>query len=139
MLSNHTMHEITNAAADLARRERKVPHIFTAPEVAVLNSGHLTPLGAIPFIGNYIPAGWERLDLETEKNVDGIAHDQSVRSMPRHFFVDSSGCDKTGRAMSDKRFAELVKPGVGYAVIEAGEFQICIGAFRPASARKQAA
>lgn len=74
----------------------------------------------IPFLGDYVPEGWEV--------ADGI----------QDLFVDSTGLGGEGEpALSVRRFAERLeafrKSGdpYGFGISEAGEFQVYIRVYRP--------
>lgn len=63
----------------------------------------------IPFLGDYVPEGWAVVDS---------------------YFVDSSGSGGLWeRALTQEQFFDKLKVGRGYAVIEAGEFQVYVGEF----------
>lgn len=63
----------------------------------------------IPSLGDYRPKGWTLIDA---------------------LFVDSSGFgDSSEPALTIDQFYNKVKAGFGYAVIEAGQFQVYIGVF----------
>jgi len=63
-----------------------------------------------PNIGSYRPKGWRLVD--------------------RHF-VDKSGYGSPHEpALTIQRFLRVLKPGMGYAIIEEGEFQCYVGEFR---------
>lgn len=62
-----------------------------------------------PHFGDYRPKGWD---------------------MVEQYFVDSSGFGQAGEpALTAKQFLGKVKQGQGYAIIEAGQFQVYIGEF----------
>lgn len=61
----------------------------------------------IPFIGDYVPKGYEKTDM--------------------FLFVDSSGLGSRGEsALTQDEFIERLRPGYAYAVVEAGEFQVYV-------------
>ena len=63
------------------------------------------------FLAYYLPEGYELTD--------------------RQFFVDNSGLGgDTEPALTFEGFLREVKKGYGYAIFEAGEFQICIREYR---------
>ena len=67
-------------------------------------------LSQIPHIGDYRPKGWKLVDT---------------------LFVDSSGLGSEGEpAMTFSQFVARSKLGFGYAIIEAGQFQVRIAGFR---------
>lgn len=63
-----------------------------------------------PFIGDHVPAGWEEVDSH---------------------FVDSSGFGRPGEpALTAGQFLDALEAGYGYAITEAGQFQVYVGKFR---------
>jgi hypothetical protein len=59
-----------------------------------------------PFLGDYIPEGWKQVD---------------------ELFVDSSGVGADDEpALTHEQFLSKVKSGMGYAIAEAGQFQVYI-------------
>lgn len=64
-------------------------------------------------LGDYRPEGWELIDK---------------------LFVDSSGLGSAGSpALSAEQFLAKVKEGLGYALIEQGQFQVYVGVFEKTS------
>ena len=70
-----------------------------------------------PFLGDYVPDGWEEVD--------------------RHF-VDSSGYGANDEpALSGSQFREIIKTrnaldmATGWAIVQVGQFQVYVGEFRP--------
>lgn len=62
-----------------------------------------------PNFGNYRPKGWQ---------------------LGETYFVDNSGFGSEGEpALTPRQFGFKVKEGFGYAIIEAGQFQVYIGEF----------
>lgn len=97
------------AAVDAARKHRK-PLILEDSDIAVIRARGLADSGiTFPMIGDYVPRGYRMIAVH---------------------FVDSSGFGMPGEpALTLGEFAALLKPGHGYAVIEAGQFQVYIGEF----------
>lgn len=63
-----------------------------------------------PNIGDYRPKGYELID---------------------QLFVDSSGFgSSSGLALTIDQFLAKVKKGLGYAIIEQGQFQLYVGVFK---------
>ena len=63
-----------------------------------------------PFLGDYCPEGWELVD---------------------EFFCDSSGFGRDDEAaLSGSQFLEKCEAGYGYAITQAGQFQVYVGQFR---------
>ena len=63
-----------------------------------------------PFIGKYVPEGWEKTD---------------------EFFVDSSGFGQDDElALSIDQFKKKMKIGRAYAITSAGQFQVYVGEYK---------
>ena len=85
----------------------KAKHRGVRPLVAETDKQHLI---GIPTIGDYVPRGWKLVDT---------------------LFVDSSGFGERGEpALTMDAFYDLVRAGFGYAVVEAGQFQVHVGIFQ---------
>lgn len=117
MLSYSTIQQIAKDAADEARELCKVPYSIRQ------YSGNVESFcRRIPFLGDYVPEGWERVP-EIEP-----------------LFVDSSGFGSAGEpaltlAEFSRKLAAFKKSGdnYGFAIIEAGQFQVYIAVYRPDS------
>ena len=90
-----------------------------------LHSRNLFPL-PVPFLGDYVPEGWEILP-------DQQGEQQSL-------FCDSSGFGSENEpAMSVNQLVRKLEQyaqgdnNIGFGIIEAGEFQVVIGLYRPDS------
>ena len=104
MMSLAQIAEESRKQARKAARLHKQPYIFEEEDRA-----HLPPF-PFPNIGDYRPKGWE---------------------LVRELFVDSSGFGSESEpALTVERFIRELKPGMGYAIIEAGEFQVYVGEFK---------
>lgn len=88
-------------AAQRAAEERREPLI-------AFEDGDDAVFGA-PFLGDYVPEGW---------------------TLVRKYFVDGSGFGAPGEpALTAKEFLRKVKGGRGYAILEAGQFQVFVGEY----------
>ena len=125
MFAPSTIQDMALRAARKAARNKRVPLVLEAEDVAILRAWkgdgrpmHGTPSRelAIPFLGDYVPKGWTR----TEET----------------YFVDSSGFGAPGElALTFARFLDKVIPGRGYAVVEAGQFQVYVAEYIPPRAK----
>lgn len=113
MMSLETIRDLSREAARKAARAGKVPFTVEAEDIADLKSKGASAAGKMfPFLGSYVPKGWKRTEREAL------------------FFVDSSGFGDPGEpAMTISQFYEALEAGKGYAVIEAGQFQVYVGEF----------
>lgn len=97
------------AAADAAKRG-KVPFVCSIREVDAMQTF------PFPYLEDYVPRGWMRADKE--------------------WFVDSSGFGTEDEpALTAQQFRESLReyiaahPGSGFAIVEAGQFQVYVAAF----------
>lgn len=110
MMSIGQIEDNARKMARISRRERIVPVTFTEAELVAMRKGYKAPR-TIPMIGARTPKGWKLLQ--------------------KHF-VDSSGFGAPGEAaLTQTAFFERMQPGLGYAVVQAGQFQVYVGEFIP--------
>lgn len=116
MMSPGVIHDMALKAARKAAREKRVPLVLEAEDIAILKAKGAESGLRFPFLGTYIPRGWKRTE--------------------REFFVDSSGFGGPGEpALTLEKFLDQVKPSHGYAVTEAGQFQVYVAEYIPPRAR----
>ena len=95
--------ESRKQAAKAARLHQK-PYMFEEED-----RKHFPPF-PFPNIGDYRPKGWK---LESS------------------LFVDKTGMGGDNEpALTVEKFIQVLKPGMGYAIIEEGQFQVVIGEFK---------
>lgn len=112
MISVAAAQEMSREAAVRAAKNKEEPLYFW-PEDTENDDQLSKQLRNTPYLGTYVPRGWERLE-ET-------------------YFVDSSGFGQPGEpALTLDQFMGYLKKNldVAYAIVEAGEFQVKIGTFR---------
>jgi hypothetical protein len=110
------------SAAYIASESRRAARIAAAHgdkpviwEEGDAESFHRFPF---PFIGNWRPRGYTLVDT---------------------LFCDSSGLGAEDEpALSVRQLLARLRPGYAYAVIEAGQFQVHLGEFRPPYAARSA-
>lgn len=109
MMSLATIDAMSRKAAAKAAREKKEPFIVEAADLeAWKKDGRARPF-PFPFIGNYKPKGWKMIGT---------------------LFCDATGFGGSDEpAMTREQLIERLKVGNGYAVIEAGQFQVYVGEF----------
>ena len=101
MMDLTTIKAMNKEAEGKAKTELKQPYVAKTNGDAGVRSA--------PAIGDYVPAGWR----PTKK-----------------YFVDSSGFGASGElALTFNQFLAEVKKGYGYAICEAGQFQVYIQEF----------
>lgn len=99
-----TIQAMSEEAALVAEEEGLEPAVY---------NGDFEAICPIPNLGTYIPDGWELVEK---------------------YFVDSSGFGQEGEpALTIRQFKSKLIIGRGYAVIEAGQFQVYIGEFEKLS------
>jgi len=97
---------MSQEAARKAARLHKVPYIVWPQDLEGWKAGHINSL-PFPFLGSYVPKGWK---------------------MVNEYFVDLSGFGAPGEpALTLKQFIDKVRVDYGYAITEAGQFQVYIG------------
>lgn len=112
MMSYSTIQAMAREAGDEARANRKLPWVF-------FNEDEITKetLRHLPFLGYYVPEDWER-------------HEE--------FFMDATDMgDEDGPAMTFRAILEKMKEvqrengkrNPGWAIFEAGQFQVWIGLY----------
>ena len=116
MFGLDVIEKMNSKAAIAASRGQKQPRVPTLSEI-----DDFPPI-PFPQLGSHVPAGWERLD-------DVM------------WFVDSSGCGRSNEtALTVTEFVAALRgyaqenPSHGYAVVDAGQFQVRVGAYRPVPA-----
>jgi hypothetical protein len=117
MMDLQSIEASSRAAAKTACKNNKTPYIVWLKELADWKLGFAAgkvPSFPFPFLGSYVPKGWKLTET---------------------YFVDSSGFGETGEAaLTIHQFLGKIKSGAGYAVTEAGQFQVYIGEFEKTAA-----
>lgn len=123
-MSGATIREFQRDAAKKAARQHLTPFIVEREDIADWKENGVRSF-PFPFIGDYVPKGWDTVKDE---------EDQDVK-----YFVDSSGFGEDNEpALSLRRFVEKLEPGFGYAVTEAGQFQVYVEKFHKIGSRVKA-
>lgn len=108
-MSGAVIAEFANRAARLAKRKGSQPWVCPA-DWDKYGFGDRQGICRVPNFGTYRPKGW------------------TMRSDT--LFVDKSGWgDSSEPALTIRAFFEQMETGVGYAMIEEGEFQCVVGVF----------
>ncbi len=106
MMSGEQIRSIASKFARKARRLGTRPLVIRSRDNLIALRGGTKK---IPFLGDYVPEGFY---LEEE------------------LFVDSSGFGRPGEAaMTQEQFLDKLEIGKGYAIREAGEFQVYVGVY----------
>jgi len=104
MMAPEYIQQVNNDQATKAKFYGWEPEVVAEPSIA-------ESLRSIKHLGDYVPEGWE--------------HEET-------YFVDSSGFGEVGEAaLTFDQFIDIVRdsPESGWAIIEAGQFQVRIGQF----------
>jgi len=103
MLDLEQIQAISRDAAKEAAKEGKTPFVVWKEDLQDI------PPFPFPFLGDYVPAGWQKVE---------------------EYFVDSTGFGTQGEAaITISQFLEKITPGRGYAITQAGEFQVKVGEY----------
>lgn len=126
MMGPGVIREQNRKAAEQAAKRKKTPVLIEQEDIDDES------LPQVPHIGDHIPEGWERVDIKGwEDPHAGIRPRDESHSNPGILFVDSSGIGSpVERALTQAQFRKTVKPGYGYAVVSAGQFQVKVGVFK---------
>lgn len=124
MMSGETIRQFQRDAAKRAARDHKTPFIVWDEDISDWKANGIRGSFPFPFIGDYIPRGWKVAEDE----------DGAVKS----YFVDSSGFGQDDEpASSLTQFLDKLVAGHGYAVTEAGQFQVYVTEFIPPKSHSQ--
>lgn len=114
MMDLGTIRRLSSDAGRRAKRNRVRP--WHPEAFADINLRYMQEHSVIPFLGDYVPKGWEKTDVE--------------------WFVDMSGFGSPSEpALTIERFVECLKehfathPTAGYALTEQGQFQGYVSAY----------
>jgi hypothetical protein len=121
MWSLEVINYLNNEQAKKARRQHKEPYVSTLNEIENF------PPFPFPNLGPFVPPGWEQVE-------DAV------------WFADSSGWGRDDEpALSVRQLKDELRryieenPGHGFGIIEAGQFQLYLAAFRRVEDREAAA
>ena len=115
MMDLATIRHLSRQAARRSLAEGTLPVVIEQEDI--LDGAHHTMLRSVPFIGSRRPRGWKLVE---------------------EHFVDSSGFGAPGEpALTFDQFVRVVagQPGFGWALTECGQFQVCVGQFKPAKVK----
>jgi len=120
MMSLETIIALNEEIAAEAAEENSVPFVPN-------NKSNVEQWPPFPFpsLGHHEPDGWEKTDSQWFVDSTGVGHD----------WEPALSVDQFKRALID-HIAD--HPGDGFAIVEEGQFQVMVAAFRP-KARSQAA
>lgn len=127
MMSLNTMLSMRENAARKARRNRVRPAYWLRSKCALSK--------AVPFIGDYRPEDFELIEREALKVPEGVLPwkvRQGLAQAP-YIEVDTSGWGSPEElALTQGEFLKVAEanPDIGWALVEVGQFQGVVGAFR---------
>lgn len=127
MMSLEAIRQMSAEAAERAAEENQTPYVYFSLDEIGNRAYRDAPAFPFPFLGDYVPDGWE---------TDGES-----------YFVDSSGLGADDEpALSVGRFAQEVLAretaaradgvSLGWAVVEAGQFQVYVQCYRKTEEEK---
>ena len=109
MMSLSQIHSESRKAAAKAARQGKRPFMVEAEDLSDWKAGKFTTL-PFPFLGDFVPKGWE---------------------VTAEYFVDSSGFGREDEpALTIRQFINKLQVGHGYAITQAGQFQVYISEYQ---------
>lgn len=130
MMSPEVIRSMSAEAALKASRLHKRPLMIEEDDLR-LNDEHLVEfMRRMPFLGDYVPEGYERVDACDQEALAGMPRAQHYKAL----FVDASEWGTEFEpALTLMEFAKAVRalgPGYGYALAEHGQFQVNIWVYR---------
>lgn len=134
MMGLETIRQLSREAATNAEEQGLCPRVIDTWDVAALRQGQTHPLSGIPNLGDFVPEGWEQIEIEGSGLVES-----KLTQGPEFdgYFVDSSGMGVIHEpALTVSEFIEVVlrnfeiDPDIGYGIVETGQFQIVISVYR---------
>jgi hypothetical protein len=109
MMSLESIRYESRRAAAKAAKTKKTPFVVEAEDLEQWKAGNLSGGLPFPMIGTYEPKGWTKIGES---------------------FVDASGFGSESEpALTINQFINQLTAGHGYAIIEAGQFQVYIGEY----------
>ncbi|HQR20094.1 MAG TPA: hypothetical protein PKV98_04465 [Burkholderiaceae bacterium] len=130
MMSPQTIRSMSRKAARDSLARGDVPLLVTERDLGVLDE-HLRHM---PFLGDRCPRGWKRVPAcSLVEDTHGLVPFGGAEQ--NHYVeVDSSGFGGEGEiALTFSQFCQWVSErgaGYGYAIVEAGQFQVVVGIFK---------
>jgi hypothetical protein len=113
MFSPETIRRMSNEAAEKAAKKKKRPYVpYNWEEINEM------PPFPFPNLGDYRPKGWEPVGRPYFVDYSGLGGDHEVALSLRQFKII---------------LVDNLQHGYGYAIVEVGQFQVCVQAFRPLS------
>jgi len=104
------IHSESQKAAQRAAKHHRHPLLVEAEDLEAWRSAGTFPDHLrFPNLGDYVPAGWRKVD---------------------ELFCDCSGWGSPSEpALTQQQLLASLEPGKGYAITEAGQFQLYLGVF----------
>lgn len=134
MMSTQEILRLSDEAEARAKRENKKPRIF-GTYIAERRDFLAREVRGIPFVGKYLPADFERVPRAELRTPETMSPQRLtwLGCDDEFVFVDSSGFGARDEpALTFDEFVDLVaaNPGLGWGIVESGQFQVVIGAAR---------
>lgn len=138
MMDIETIVAMNKEAGNKAKWHGEKPTTFDEVEILQIKEGDFRPLKHINNLGNYVPKGWKRFDVNQIKDFLKLPYDWKFLKKGG-LFVDSSGMGSDGEpALSLRQFVETVSKilefnkDFGFAIYSEGQFQISVGVYEKA-------
>ena len=138
MMDIETIVALNKEAGNKAKRHGDKPTTFDKEDIRMLENGNIKPIKSIVNLGDYVPKGWRRFDINQMKKVLQLPFDWKFLEKGG-LFVDSSGVGTDSEpALSLKQFVETViglvktREDLGFAIYSEGQFQVSIGVYEKA-------
>ena len=138
MMDIETIVAMNKEAGNKAKRHGDKPTVFDEDDIRMLKNGDIRPIKSIANLGDYVPKGWKRFNVNTIKDVLKLPFDWKFLEKGG-LFVDSSGVGTDSEpALSLRQFVETViqlvktRDDLGFAIYSEGQFQVSIGVYEQA-------
>ena len=136
MMSLREINRITDEMAAKAERRNTRPKVFGA-------FADPSTVRGIPFIGTYRAPGWVTASIEELTTPSDVPYSRvaNTNATEPYLMVDKSGWGGSNEpALTIGELCSLIRanPTLGWAVVEEGQFQVVVAAFRRATDAKPA-
>lgn len=122
MMSSEYIRQLADEAAERAKNDGREPQTF----LGLGHDGIRSRMRSIPFLGNYVPEGWKRVELEKPRS---LACDDG------YLFVDKCGMSAEDEpALTAGEFVDYIYKHreFAYAIVEEGQFQVVVAGYERA-------
>lgn len=135
MMDIETIVALNKEQGRKAKRNSVKPTQFNEEDIQQAENGNITPIRKITNLGNYIPKGWKRFNVNELKQKLNLPFDWKFLDNGG-LFVDSSGFGSDNEpALSVNQFLQTVsklfkiRNDLGFAICSEGQFQLTVGVY----------